>query len=59
MQKFLKIVPITRIRSRRFIFLGIIGLLMLPFVLPETIINRFLSIGNMAAISQWNSFAVM
>ena len=34
--------------DRRFIFLGIIGLLMLPFVLPETIINRFLSIGNMA-----------
>lgn len=34
--------------DRRFIFLGIVVLLMLPFVLPETIINRFLSIGNMA-----------
>ncbi len=33
--------------DRRFIFLGIIVLLMLPFILPETIINRFLSIGNM------------
>lgn len=34
--------------DRRFIFLGILVLLMLPFILPETIINRFLSIGNMA-----------
>lgn len=34
--------------DRRFIFLGVIGLLLLPFVLPQTILNRFLSIGNMA-----------
>ncbi|HCT64398.1 MAG TPA: hypothetical protein DIC60_03860 [Lachnospiraceae bacterium] len=33
--------------DKRFIFLGILGLLMLPFVLPETILNRFMSIGNM------------
>lgn len=33
--------------DRRFIFLGIIALLMLPFVLPDTIINRFMSIGDM------------
>ena len=34
--------------DRRFILLGILGLICLPFVLPETIINRFMSIGNMA-----------
>lgn len=34
--------------DRRFIFLGILGLLALPFILPPTIINRFLSIGDMA-----------
>lgn len=34
--------------DRRFIILIIIGLLALPFVLPETIINRFMSIGNMS-----------
>ena len=33
--------------DRRFILLGILGLLMLPFILTETIINRFMSIGNM------------
>ena len=33
--------------DRRFILLGIVGLLIMPFVLPETIINRFMSIGNM------------
>ena len=33
--------------DRRFILLGIVVLLFLPFVLPESIINRFLSIGNM------------
>ena len=33
--------------DRRFIVLGVIVLIMLPFVLPETILNRFLSIGNM------------
>ncbi len=36
------------ILDRRFIILGVIGLFFLPFVLPETIVNRFLSIGNMA-----------
>ena len=33
--------------DKRFIWLGIIGIVLLPFILPETIINRFLSIGNM------------
>ncbi len=33
--------------DRRFIILGILGLLLMPFVLPDTIINRFMSIGNM------------
>ncbi len=33
--------------DRRFLLLGILGLLALPFVLPDTILNRFLSIGNM------------
>lgn len=33
--------------DRRFILLGIVVLLFLPFVLPESIVNRFLSIGNM------------
>ena len=34
--------------DNRFIWLGIVGILLLPFVLPETIINRFMSIGNMS-----------
>ena len=33
--------------DRRFIFLGIVILLLMPFFLPETILNRFLSIGNL------------
>lgn len=33
--------------DRRFIILGVIALLLLPFVLPDSIMNRFLSIGNM------------
>ncbi len=33
--------------DRRFIILGIFGLMLLPFILPDTIINRFMSIGNM------------
>jgi len=35
------------ILDRRFLILGVLGLLALPFILPPTIINRFLSIGNM------------
>jgi len=34
--------------DKRFILLGIAGLCIMPFVLPQTIINRFMSIGNMA-----------
>ncbi len=34
--------------DRRFIILGVFALLALPFVLPETIIHRFMSIGNMS-----------
>lgn len=33
--------------DRRFILLGVLLLLLAPFILPETIINRFTSIGNM------------
>lgn len=33
--------------DKRFILLGIVALFMMPFVLPDTILNRFLSIGNM------------
>ena len=34
--------------DKRFIFLGIALLLLSPFILPDAIINRFMSIGNMA-----------
>ena len=34
--------------DRRFIILILIGLAIMPFILPETIINRFMSIGNMS-----------
>lgn len=34
--------------DRRCILLVIVGLILLPFVLPQTIINRFMSIGNMS-----------
>lgn len=34
--------------DRRFILLGVVVLLAMPFVLPETIINRFMSIGDMS-----------
>ncbi len=34
--------------DRRFIILIIIGLAFMPLVLPQTIINRFMSIGNMS-----------
>jgi len=33
--------------DRRFIILGVFGVMALPFVLPDTIIQRFMSIGNM------------
>ncbi len=39
------------LRDRRFIVLGIIGLLLLPFVLPPSVINRFTSIGNLSDTS--------
>ena len=34
--------------DRRFIILGLIGLMCLPFLLPDTIIQRFTSIGDMS-----------
>lgn len=34
--------------DKRFVLLGILFLLLSPFILPKTIINRFMSIGNMA-----------
>ncbi len=37
--------------DRRFLILGLVGLCLLPFVLPETIITRFTSIGNMGDTS--------
>ena len=39
------------ILDRRFIFLGIIGLIGLYFVLPSAVVSRFTSIGNMADTS--------
>ena len=39
------------IMDRRFIFLGIIGLVALYFVLPSAVIDRFTSIGDMADTS--------
>jgi O-antigen ligase len=33
--------------DKRFILLGIVGLFMLPMIMPDTIIQRFMSIGNM------------
>jgi putative inorganic carbon (HCO3(-)) transporter len=39
------------LRDRRFVILGVIGLLMLPFVLPPSVINRFASIGNLSDTS--------
>ncbi len=34
--------------DKRLIWLGVLGLLLAPFILPESIITRFTSIGNMA-----------
>ena len=34
--------------DKRFVILGIVGLILLPFVVPTTILDRFLSIGNVA-----------
>lgn len=39
------------LRDRRFVVLGVIGLLLLPFVLPPSVINRFTSIGNLSDTS--------
>ena len=41
------IVILAVVIDRRFILLGIFLLLIAPFILPESIINRFTSIGNM------------
>jgi len=35
------------LRDRRFVLLGVVGLFLLPFVLPPSVINRFASIGNL------------
>lgn len=43
----LGIVVFLLLRDRRWIALGILGLVMLPFVLPASIMNRLLSIGNL------------
>lgn len=41
------IAVLALIIDKRFIFLGIVLLLLAPFLLPDTIMNRFMSIGNM------------
>jgi len=46
------------LRDRRFIILGVIGLLMLPFVLPASVINRFASIGNLNDTSSFYRISV-
>ncbi|MCL2407699.1 MAG: O-antigen ligase family protein [Defluviitaleaceae bacterium] len=38
-------------RDKRLLFLGLLAIIALPFLLPETVIQRFLSIGNMADTS--------
>ncbi len=47
------------LRDRRFIILGVIGLLMLPFVLPPSVINRFASIGNLSDTSSAYRISVL
>lgn len=46
------------LRDRRFVILGAIGLLMLPFVLPPSVINRFASIGNLTDTSSFYRISV-
>jgi len=41
------IAVLALIIDKRFVFLGILLLLLSPFILPDTIISRFTSIGNM------------
>lgn len=43
----LAVVGFFVVKDKRLLALLLIGLLMLPFVLPESIINRFTSIGNL------------
>jgi putative inorganic carbon (hco3(-)) transporter len=47
------------LRDKRFVILGIIGLLMLPFVLPPSVINRFASIGNLSDTSSSYRISVL
>ena len=42
------LVVFVLLRDRRLIWVGLIALLAMPFVLPQSIIERFLSIGNMS-----------
>jgi len=46
------------LRDRRFVILGVIGLLLLPFVLPQSVINRFTSIGNLSDTSSFYRISV-
>lgn len=46
------------LRDRRFVILGVVGLLMLPFVLPASVINRFASIGNLNDTSSFYRISV-
>lgn len=46
------------LRDRRFVILGVIGLMMLPFLLPASVINRFASIGNLNDTSSFYRISV-
>ena len=46
------------LRDKRFVILCVIGLLMLPFVLPASVINRFASIGNLNDTSSFYRISV-
>jgi putative inorganic carbon (HCO3(-)) transporter len=46
------------LRDRRFVILGVIGLMMLPFLLPASVINRFTSIGNLNDTSSFYRISV-
>ena len=46
------------LRDKRFVILGVIGLMMLPFVLPPSVINRFTSIGNLSDTSSFYRISV-
>ena len=46
------------LRDMRFVILGVIGLMMLPCLLPASLINRFASIGNLNDTSSFYRISV-